>query len=438
MRSTTEPGVQPEAAAAPRYALRQDVVVGSETVDMMGDAHSRYDALLRAALDVTGEHDVDQILGRMVRCSAEVAGARYAALGVYDASGGLERFIHFGVDVGTIARIGDPPQGRGLLRDVVLAEGPIRLADLTADPRAHGFPPGHPPMRTFLGVPIRVGSRRLGNLYLTERVDGREFDEDDERIIATLAAFAATAIEAALLVTAERERASAMSELAAAHERARAQRDMIVRVIDAQESERARVARDLHDQIGQSLTSVLLGLRLVEGTLPAERDDLAQVRAHTHEVRGLVVQALDEVRQLAFELRPTVLDDVGVVAALRRLADDVTQRHGVPVAFVLDGLDDDTRLPSEVETVVYRVAQEALTNVVRHAEASCAAVEVAAGTDAVRMTVTDDGVGFQVSTDAQSSLGLAGMAERASLVGGRVQISSGPTEGTVVMLEVPR
>lgn len=180
-------------------------------------------------------------------------------------------------------------------------------------------------MRTFLGVPIRVGSRRFGNLYLGERIDGQGFDEDDERIVAALAAFAATAIEAALLVTGERERASAMSELAAAHERARTQRHMIARVIDAQESERARVARDLHDQIGQALTSVLLGLRLVEGTLPVERDDLVQARAHTQEVRGLVVQALDEVRQLAFELRPTVLDD-------------------------------DSRLPSEVETVVYRVA----------------------------------------------------------------------------------
>lgn len=219
---------------------------------------------------------------------------------------------------------------------------------------------------------------------------------------------------------------------------ARAQHEMLARVIDAQEAERARVARDLHDQIGQSLTSVLLGLRLVDGSLSTEAPDLDDARAHTAEVRALVVQALDEVRKLAFELRPTVLDDVGLVAATRRLVSDLTERVGVQVDVALDGLDDDTRLSPEIETVVYRVVQEALTNVARHAQATRATVEISVRSDHARATIVDDGVGFDVGDGPLRSLGLAGMRERALLVGGRLEIVSTPEAGTRIVLEVPR
>lgn len=402
-----------------------------------GPRITRYDALLRAALDLTGEHDLDQILERMVRCAADVADARYAALGVYDATGRIERFVHHGIDAQTAARIGRPPEGRGLLGDVIVADGPIRLADLTADPRACGFPPHHPSMRSFLGVPVRLGNRRFGNLYLTEKRDGSQFDADDERLVVTLAAFAAAAIEAVLLVSAERERTAALAELAAAEERALANHDMLARVIAAQEAERARVARDLHDQIGQSLTSVLLGQRLVIDSLSGEDPDLSDARAHADEVRALVADALGEVRQIAFELRPTVLDDVGLVAALRRLAADLADRHGVQVGVALDGLHDDSRFAPELETVVYRVVQEALTNVARHAGAAHATITIAGGTTRLRAEVVDDGIGFAPPSDPRTSLGLAGMFERASLVGGRVEIRSTPAAGTTVIIEVP-
>jgi signal transduction histidine kinase len=398
---------------------------------VVDDADGRLDALVRGALELTAEHNLDQILERLVRCAATVADARYAALGVYDAAGRIERFVHHGVDAATVARIGDHPRGRGLLGEVIVADGPIRLEDLTVDPRSSGFPAHHPEMRTFLGVPVKVGERRFGNLYLTEKHGGGRFDGQDERLVVTLAAFAAAAIEAALLVTAERE-------LATAREHARAQREMLARVIDAQEAERARVARDLHDQIGQSLTSVLLGLRLVDGSLSNADIDVDDARAHTDEVRTLVAQALDEVRQLAFELRPTVLDDVGLVAAVRRLAGNVSERSGVPVRVALDGVDDDTRMPPEVETVVYRVVQEALTNVARHAQASHAAVELALDDHSARARIVDDGLGFTVDDSAARSLGLAGMSERASLVDGHLEIVSAPGEGTTVLLEVPQ
>lgn len=404
----------------------------------MPDDDARLQTLLEAALELSGEHELDHVLERVVRSAAAVAGARYAALGVYDRSGRIERFVHHGLDDDTIARIGDRPHGRGLLGDVIVANGPIRLTDLTTDPRSCGVPPHHPPMRTFLGVPVRSSGHRFGNLYVTEKLGGQAFDDEDERLVVTLAAFAACAIEAALLVVSERERASALSALAAAEERTKAQQEMLAKVLAAQEAERARVARDLHDQIGQALTSVLLGLRLVDRSLPDDRADLGDVLERTGEVRGLVAEALDEVRQLAFDLRPTVLDDVGLVAAVRRLTDDLARRHGIAVELSLDGLDDEHRLSPPAETVVYRVVQEALTNVARHAVASSASVAIAAVARGVRVTVADDGVGFELGEAALRSLGLAGMTERAALVDGHLEVISAPSQGTTIVLEVPR
>lgn len=400
-------------------------------------AGGRLEVFLRAALAVTAEHDLDHILERMVQAAADVSGARYAALGVYDEEGRVQRFVHHGVDAATVDRIGHLPEGRGLLGEVIVAGGPIRLDDLAADPRAVGFPPGHPPMGTFLGVPVRMGSRRFGNLYLTEKAGGAPFDGEDERLVMSLAAFAAAAIESAHLVAAERERGAARSELAAARERGRLREEVLAAVIDAQEAERARVARDLHDQTGQALTSVLLGLRLVETSLERATPDLEDAKRRTAEVRELVADALADVRQLAFDLRPTVLDDVGLVAALRRLTGDLAARHGLAVDLALDGLDDDVRFAPEVETVVYRVVQEALTNVVRHAGATRAQVDLAVAGGCLRAVVTDDGVGFDPAGPSQRSLGLRGMGERTSLVGGRVEITSAPGAGTTVSLEVP-
>lgn len=399
---------------------------------------ARYETLLQAALDLAGEHHLDQILERMVRFAADVADARYAAMGVYDAAGRIERFIHHGLDADTAARIRHAPEGRGLLGEVIAAEDPIRLADLTTDPRAGGMPPHHPPMRRFLGVPVRRGGHRFGNLYLTEKHGGGEFDDEDERLVVILAAFAAAAIESALLVSAEHERATALAELAAAEERARAAREMLGRVIAAMEAERARVARDLHDQVGQSLTSVLLGQRLLIDSLANPTPHLADARTRADEVRSLVATALQEVRQLAFDLRPTVLDDIGLVAAVRRLAGDLTDRQTVEVDVAVERLDDDTRFAPEVETVVYRVVQEALTNVARHADASRATVVLAADEARLRAEIVDDGSGFDPPTGRPTSLGLAGMVERASLAGGRVEILSTPGAGTTVRLEVPR
>jgi signal transduction histidine kinase len=393
-------------------------------------AEDRSTALLRAALALSEHRELADVLSLILTSARSLAGARYAALAVYDEHGEIETFVHQGVDDATADQVGAPPRGHGLLGELIIAGGPIRLEDIQADPRFGGFPAHHPEMRTFLGVPVATGRRRYGNLYLGDKEAGQTFDEEDERLLGTLAAFAAAAIENVQLLEAERD-------LAAARERDRVRTEMLSQVIDAQEAERSRVARDLHDEIGQSLTSVLLGLRLVEDSLARPNPDVDDCRQRTAEVRELVAEALRQARTLAFDLRPTVLDDLGLVAAMRRLVEEVGSRGTPAVDLAVHGLDDDSRLAPEVETVVYRVVQEALTNVVRHAAASSASVVIARHGGRLRAVIEDDGHGFDLGAAHRPSLGLGGMSERAQLVGGSLAIDSAEGRGTTVRLEVP-
>ncbi len=416
------------------------VLPPTTTQDFEGGAAGwplKIQTLLEAVLVLSGEHELETVLRRIVAGAATIADAKYAALGIYDATGAIESFIHYGMDDDTAARIGSLPGGHGLLGEVIVASGPIRLAELGLDPRSSGFPPNHPPMRTFLGVPVGRGGRRYGNLYVTEKADGEPFADEDEALVVAFAAFAVGAIESAHLVQAERARADVVTELAAATERAGFKREMLGEILSAQEAERARVSRDLHDDIGQALTSVLLGLRLVESSLEYDEVALDDARRRTDDVRALVADALRRTRELAFDLRPTVLDDVGLLPALERLAQDMTTRGTTTVALAAHGFAD-ARLPPEIETVIYRVVQEALTNVTRHAGAATASITVIVAEGRVRALVEDDGSGFETgAAPTRGRLGLKGMAERADLVGGTVELSSTPGSGTTVLLELP-
>lgn len=404
------------------------------STDPSGDAPlERLQVLLDAALELAGEHDLDAVLARTVARAGQVADAAYAALGVYDDEGQITAFLHDGLDAGAVAAIGDLPHGHGLLGETIAADGPTRVDDIGSDPRSVGFPPNHPPMRTFLGVPVRSAGRRYGNLYVTDKRTGAAFDETDEQLLSALAVFAGCAIDNSMLLRAERDRAETVAELAVAHSTAALRRELLGQVIGAQEAERTRVARDLHDQIGQSLTSMLLALRIVENTPPG--DDEFTLRAE--ELRELVTDTLDDVRQLAFDLRPTVLDDIGLVAGIERLVETFRARLGLTVTVDFGGLDDDERLPRETETVVYRIVQEALTNVTRHAGSTNVRIKLAVSKRQLVLEVRDHGRGFDPALVA-GSLGLAGMGERAALIGATFDIKSSSGEGTTVRLEVPR
>ncbi|GAA5161733.1 ATP-binding protein [Pseudonocardia eucalypti] len=222
----------------------------------------------------------------------------------------------------------------------------------------------------------------------------------------------------------------------AALERQRLHRDSRARVISAQEAERSRVARDLHDEIGQALTSVLLDVRSVESAVAGHEcfgNEVEEVRRRVAVLRGGIGGALDSVQRLAFDLRPAVLDDLGLVAALRRLTTS-TMTGDVNVELETVNLDDGDRLPADLETTAYRLVQEAVTNVVRHSRASTCGVILGRAQGRLRVMVEDDGIGF--SPESQASVGLMGMRERAALVGGTLLVSSVPGQGTSVVFEV--
>jgi signal transduction histidine kinase len=206
-------------------------------------------------------------------------------------------------------------------------------------------------------------------------------------------------------------------------------RDALRRVVDAQEQERRRLARELHDETGQALTSILLGLKALEETLATE-----SARAATAELRERVVATLQDVRGLAVELRPSALDDFGLAAALERLTTAFADQTGIAVDF--EASFGDARLPSDVETALYRIVQESLTNVVKHAQARRVSILLTRTSASVKAVVEDDGRGIGDDSTG-GGFGLVGMRERLSLLGGRLEIESAPGSGTTIAAEVP-
>lgn len=324
-----------------------------------GDRGERLSTLLDAAAMVTGEHDLDTVLHRIVQGASMVTHARYAALAVFDDAGDVTSFVHHGVDDGTVEAIGRPPRGRGLLGATVTAAGPVRVDDIGRDPRSVGFPSGHPRMVSYLGAPVGRGGRQLGNLYLTDSRRRGGFDSEDEALVMSFAAFAAGAIENAELLALERHHAETVASNVQLEAQQRSRREELAATIAAQEAERARVARDLHDDIGQALTSVLLWLRLVEAG-DSTSSEPRTLLAGVEELRALVTDALQRTRRLAFDLRPTVLDDVGLAPAITRLAADLSERSSVAIDAIVDSAVEQVDLSNEVATVVYRVDRKSV------------------------------------------------------------------------------
>ena len=373
------------------------------------DAKARRRALVEAGIAITSELSLDAVLQTLIRIAAELTGARYSALGVIDRSGQeLARFVTYGIDDATRASIGDLPRGRGILGVLIADARPLRLDDLTADSRAVGFPPNHPPMRSFLGVPVMTRGVAFGNLYLAEKQTGGLFSEEDEETVTLLAAQAAVAIENAGSV----------------------QRDALRRAVQAQEAERRRLARELHDETGQALTSILLGLAAVERAATA-----AEARIAAGELRGLVVETLQSVRSLAVELRPSALDDFGLEPALRRLGQTV--REGGTLDVQVETRLGVERLLPEVETAVYRIVQEGLTNVIKHAAAKRVSIVVTRAPERLMVVIEDDGSGFDASAVPGEGLGLLGMRERVQLLDGSLTIDAQPGLGTTLVVEIP-
>jgi signal transduction histidine kinase len=359
-------------------------------------------------LAIAAEREVEPVLQRLAHAARELGGARYAALGVPDGEGGFARFITSGMSDELIAAMGPLPRTHGMLGAMLESPGAHRTADIRRDPRFRGWwPSAHPQMRSFLGVPIVARGSVIAAFYLTDKEGADEFDASDQRLIETLAAHAAVAIENVRLL--ERSRELSIVE------------------------ERNRLARDLHDSVSQKLFGLVLSAEAA-ATMVGRDDAAGEQVARLGE---LAQEALTELRELIFELRPPSLEEEGLAATLRKHVDMLRRIHGRDIELRIAGA---ASCPPESEAEVLRVAQEALNNALRHAEAERIELRMEARDGRLVVTVADDGVGFDPGAPGVRSrrLGLTSMEERARSLGGALAVVSRPGEGTTVTLEVPR
>jgi signal transduction histidine kinase len=540
------------------------------------DREQRLRELAAANIAVGSEASLDDLLQKTVDVAARLVNARYAALGVLDRTGShLERLLTTGIDQTTRARIGDLPSDHGVLRVLLREARAVRVADVTKEEHFFGFPPGHPLMRSFLGVPIFVRGVVYGDLYLAEK-EGSEFTEEDEEIVTLLAAQTGITIEnvqiheaavhwirrlealdeltrtvleerdvsrllelvarrlrelisaravlislpassgglrvvvadgdgvagligyevpseskhARVIARGKSERidslledpevdqvvarrlggvtalliplvfqeraigiisafnkdgldprftdddvrlAEALSTRAAfaVHLSERVARETVDAILDAQEAERRRIAQELHDETGSALTAFLLGLAAIDGAAT-----LAEARRASSALQTNARSTLENVGRLAFSLRPAALDELGLAPALRDLTGGLEEQGGPRVALELD-LPADRRLPAKLETAIFRITQEALTNVVKHAQAKTVRITCARGERSVVLAVEDDGCGFFQARDFGGGFGLVGMRERIASVNGSLEIESTPGAGTRITVEIP-
>jgi signal transduction histidine kinase len=366
------------------------------------------EAMSDAVHAIAGERAVEPVLQRIVGVSRELAGARYAALGIPDGQGNFSQFITAGMSEELIAAMGPLPRTHGLLGAMLDTDRPYRTDDIKRDPRFRGWwPSAHPQMASFLGVPIRSRAGVLGALYLTDKEDAPGFTEEDERLIQMLAAHAAIAIENARLY--ERGRELSFVE------------------------ERNRLARDLHDSVVQKLFGVVLAAQSAATLFDRDRES---ARAQVEKLQELTQDAIQELRSLIFQLRPPAVESDGLAAALAKHVQVLRRVHRQDIDLTATG---EPRLRPEVDDEVFRIAQEALHNALRHAAAARLEVALEESKGRLVLTVRDDGVGFDpAATDHRSRrLGLTSMEERAASLGGTLGIDSTPGEGTTIRLEVP-
>jgi signal transduction histidine kinase len=545
-------------------------------VSGIADREQRLRDLAEASVAVGAEVSLENVLQKTVETAAGLVAARYAALGVLDRTGShLERLITTGIDEETRAEIGDLPGDHGVLR-VLLREGrPARVADVSQQPHFMGFPPGHPPMRSFLGVPIFVRDVVYGDLYLAEK-EGGEFTEDDQEIVTLLAAQTGITIEKVQIheglvhwlhqlealneltvgVLEERDlsrllelvarrlrelirarrvlislplasgdlrvaaadgegvaalvgdvvpseskasrvlargrseridslledpevdqvsarRAGGLTALVvplifhdkpigvisaynkdgpdprftdddlrlaevfgtraalAVHLSERVARETFNAILEAEEAERKRIARELHDETGSALSGILLSLTAIDRAAT-----LREARQASAALQETARTMLEHVGRLAFDLRPSTLDDFGLGPALEALGAGLEGQGGPEVKLNV-GLAAGERLPTRVETALFRITQEALTNVVKHADAKIVHITFSRQERSVVLTIDDDGCGFTRAQVPGDGFGLVGMRERTASVNGALDIESRPGTGTRLTVEIP-
>jgi signal transduction histidine kinase len=360
----------------------------------------RLHALIDAILLIETDADIVGLLGRIIETASRLVGARYGALGVIAGDGvTLSRFITYGLDTEERAAIGSEPQGKGILGEITLHRTPLRIDDLTAHPKSFGFPPNHPPMQRFLGVPVTTGDGHIyGNLYLTEPLDGQPFSEEAEHLLEAFGRAAGLVIDQEMLRTSVRE--LTLSE------------------------ERERLARDLHDTVIQRLFGVGLALQI---SLSSVLDD--DVRSRINNVLDELDATIHEIRTTIFEIDQDQAPGETLEQRVAQLSGEVESRLGVLAELkVASGIDTEIG-PRSAQHVV-QALREILSNIVRHSEATEVKIQVDTTQNLIEVIVRDNGVGF--TPNIGSGRGLRNLSSRARDLGGDCTIESELGNGTIV------
>jgi signal transduction histidine kinase len=364
--------------------------------------------LLQAVLSIGSGLDLDVILQRIIEAAVELVDARYGALGVLDEERTrLARFLTVGLDEDQRARIGHLPEGHGILGLLIVDPKPIRLPDLREHPDRFGFPEHHPPMQSFLGVPIRVRGEVFGNLYLTDKTSAEVFTDVDEELVVALAGAAGVAIDNARL----HARVGEMAML----------------------EDRERIAQDLHDTVIQRLFAT--GLLLQGASRLSQRP----------EVKERIDQAVDDldltvkhIRTAIFGLEHTRARGEGVRRRLLALVAEAAGSLGFEPRVLFDG-PVDAAVGEDLAADVVATIREALANVAKHAGAERADVEVVSGAGQLVVRVADDGCGPERLGEAEPGTGhgLVNLRRRAERWGGTCELALGPSGGSILTWTVP-
>jgi signal transduction histidine kinase len=366
---------------------------------------TRLRRVLEATLLLQADLDLSTLLHHFIDEARSMTGARYGALGVLnDERTALGEFITVGLDPDEEVRIGARPTGRGVLGLLITDSHPLRLANLGSHPDSYGFPPNHPPMTSFLGVPIKVRDEVYGNLYLTEKIGWSEFTSDDEALVGALAVGAGIAIENTRL-----------------HERVRQ-----VAVYD----DRDRMARDLHDTVIQRLFAVGLSLQSMAGAAAA-----AGIAERLETSIAHIDDTIRQVRSTIFELASAEIDQ-GVRASILALVHDLSPLVGFDVRTSFDGAVD-TMISNQLAEHLLAVVREAVTNVGRHAQATEASVSVSVKDGLCRLRVVDNGRGLDDGVAHEGGLGLVNLRRRAEKLHGQFATETPETGGTSLIWQVP-
>lgn len=364
-------------------------------------------ALNKAAMAIAGELSLDKVLQQIVDSVRELVGAQYAALGVPNAEGVLETFVHSGMRPAQYELMPHLPHGEGLLGALYEERKPIRVPRIQDDHRSVGFPDHHPEMDSFLGVPVVAGGRTLGNLYLTNKLGADHFTDGDAQLVQMLAAHAAIAIQNARLY------------------------EQVGRL--AVVEERARIGMDLHDGVIQSIYAVGLTLESARLSLPVDPDEADTLMAAAIESLNDTIR---DIRNFILDLRPHRFRG-DLDQGLSRLVREFQANTMISVDVQLNDAVG-TRLSTPAARAVFLTSQEALANVARHAKASHVRIETRQRKNKFQLVIEDDGQGFDMKARSNSvGHGLSNMRARAEALAGTYKIESEPGAGTRVTLTLP-